>query len=77
MKDKCYYCGNETFEERLVSFTYEKGNKIFKIQNVPAKVCIRCEEKYFTAEISKSMQELINKENRSFKTIEAEEFEFD
>ena len=51
MKDKCYYCGNDTFEERLVSFTYEKGNKIFKIQNVPLKTCLRCEKIFYSQSI--------------------------
>lgn len=74
--DKCHNCGNEHFEEELVSLTIEEDNKIFKIDNIPAKVCKRCSEEYFTAETYKTVYKMINSENRNSKIIEAELLEF-
>lgn len=60
MKTKCLNCGNDTFEEKLVSMTIEKNDKLFKIDNIPAKVCTRCEEEYFSAETYDSVYKMIN-----------------
>ena len=76
MKDRCHNCGNDSFESKLVTFTLELDNKLFKIQKVPAKVCTRCEQKYFSPETYDSVYKLINKTDRKFVKIEAEQLEF-
>lgn len=76
MEDKCYYCGNDSFEIKNVSMILQKENKIYKIQNVPAKVCTRCEEQYLNPKTSISINELINNKDIEHIKIEAEQLEF-
>ena len=76
MKDKCHNCGNDTFEEKLVTMTLEKENKLFKIKNVPAKVCTRCGQEYFSPATYEMVYNLVNDEKRKSEKIEAEQLEF-
>jgi YgiT-type zinc finger domain-containing protein len=54
----CHYCGGEINEQRIsVDFWWER--KLFLLEDVPAGVCKQCGEKYFTAKVSKTMDELV------------------
>lgn len=54
----CHYCGGEVKEEKIrVDFWWE--DKLYLIEGVPAGVCKQCGEKYFTAKVSKEMDELV------------------
>ena len=76
MKDKCQNCGNEHFENKMVPFTLDKDNKLFKIHNVPAEVCTLCGQKYFSPETYSAVYKLVNNDYRESKPIEAEQMEF-
>ena len=54
----CHYCGGEIGEQEIkVDFWWE--GKLFLIEDVPAGVCKQCGEKYFTAKVSKGMDEAV------------------
>lgn len=57
----CHYCGGEIEEKKIrVDFWWE--GKLFLIEDTPAGVCKQCGEKYFTARVSKAMDELVRSE---------------
>jgi YgiT-type zinc finger domain-containing protein len=63
---KCYFCRGEIQEQpvdvirnRKESALSETKGQVFIIENVPALVCQRCGERYYTAEVARTMDEKI------------------
>lgn len=54
----CSFCGGE-LEERLVQHTYRWEGKLFVFEEVPARVCCQCGEKYFDAQVVKVMEQAV------------------
>ena len=63
---KCHFCKGNT-EIKNVDVDFRWGDKLFVIRDVPVKVCSQCGERYYSAEISKKLDELV-KENSSKNT---------
>ena len=65
MLTKCYFCGGRVREEEInVDFWW--GEKLVIFQDVPAKVCQQCGEKFFTAEVYQEMESMVQKEEKPF-----------
>jgi YgiT-type zinc finger domain-containing protein len=54
----CSFCGGE-LEERLVQHEYRWEGKLFVFEDVPARVCRQCGEKYFDAHVVKAMERAV------------------
>jgi YgiT-type zinc finger domain-containing protein len=54
----CSFCGGE-LEERLVQHEYRWEGKLFVFEDVPARVCRQCGEKYFDAQVVKAMERAV------------------
>lgn len=66
---KCYFCKGKT-KIKNVDVDFRWGNKLFVVQNVPVEVCIQCGERYYSAEVSKKLDDLIKKSSQSKKPQE-------
>ena len=55
---KCYLCRGEVQEKQVDVIRKRKG-QVFIIEDVPALVCQRCGERYYTAEVARAMDEKI------------------
>ena len=51
----------EELEEKKVNYVVDLENTIIIIKDVPAKVCKKCEEKYYDDETAKNIEEIVNK----------------
>ena len=73
----CFYCKGKT-EIKNVDVDFRWGDKLIVVKNVPVEVCNQCGERYYSAEISKKLDELVKKQNTSKikprKTIEVPVF---
>lgn len=56
--NRCYLCRGEIQEQRVDVIRKRKG-QVFIIEEVPALVCQRCGERYYTAEVARTMDEKI------------------
>ncbi len=56
--DKCSVCDGE-LERRPVTYTKEHHKQLVAIGNVPAQVCRRCGEEYFTPEVADELHRII------------------
>lgn len=65
----CYFCGKGILEDRIVTVDFRWGKKLIVIEEVPAKVCNECGEKYYSADVSRKM-ERIAIEGKRERTIE-------
>jgi len=66
----------ETFVDRQVTYTIEKGGKLFVVENVPARVCVETGEQLFTFETVERLQRIIWEEKKPKRTIETPVYEF-
>jgi len=56
--ETCYFCRKGILEDKKVTVDFRWGDKLIVIEEVPAKVCNECGEKYYSAEVSKKMEEI-------------------
>jgi YgiT-type zinc finger domain-containing protein len=70
---KCFFCKGNT-EIKNVDVDFRWGDKLVVVKNVPVEVCTQCGERYYSAEISKKLDELVQKQTKPQKTIEVPVF---
>ena len=56
--DTCYFCRRGVLEDRHVTVDFRWGDKLVIIQNVPARVCNECGERYYAAAVVRQMEQL-------------------
>lgn len=59
----CYFCKGKT-KIKKVDIDFRWGDKLYIIKNVPVEVCHQCGERYYSAEISKKLDELVKKSSK-------------
>jgi len=59
--EKCYFCQKGVLEQRKVTVDFRWGDKLFIIENVPAKVCNECGERYYSAKVCREMEKIAKK----------------
>ena len=62
--NKCYFCKGKT-EIKNVDVDFRWGDKLFVVKNVPVEVCVQCGERYYSAEVSKKLDNLVRKQGLS------------
>ena len=67
--ETCYFCQKGVLEGKKVTVDFRWGDKLIVIEEVPAKVCNECGERYYSAEVSRKM-EMIAKEGKTDRIIE-------
>ena len=53
----CYFCKGKIVQQN-VKVDFRWGRKLKVIENVPARVCQQCGEKYFQSGVYKAMEKL-------------------
>ncbi len=54
----CYFCKAGVLKDKYVTVDFRWGDKLFIIENVPAKVCNECGERYYFANISRKIDDI-------------------
>ena len=54
----CYFCKKGVLENKKVTVDFRWGSKLIVIEEVPAKVCNECGEKYYSAQVSREMEKI-------------------
>ncbi|MFH1052060.1 MAG: YgiT-type zinc finger protein [bacterium] len=73
---KCHNCGSEKFEQKYIENIFRIEDKIYLVKNIPAEVCSRCDEPYFSPETYKTVRDLIDNNVRVVEKIETAVLEF-
>lgn len=60
--NKCFFCKGKT-EIKNVDVDFRWGDKLFVVEKVPIEICTQCGERYYSAEVSKKLDELVKKQN--------------
>lgn len=56
--ESCYFCGRGSLEQKHVTVDFRWGEKLVIIENVPARVCNECGERYYAAEVVRKMEQI-------------------
>ncbi|MBT9159957.1 MAG: type II toxin-antitoxin system MqsA family antitoxin [Dehalococcoidia bacterium] len=75
MLTKCYFCGGKVKEEEI-SVDFWWGEKLVIFENVPARVCHQCGEKFFSAEVYKEMESGVQKEEKPYARVTVDVINF-
>ena len=67
---------NETFEERLVTYTQELDGRFIVVEHVPARVCRETGEQLFSPETVSRLQTIIRSRHKPARTVETPVYEF-
>ena len=70
------YQWNETFKERLVTYTHEIDGRFVIIEHVPARVCRETGEQLFSPETVTRIQAIIRARLKPARIIETPVYEF-
>jgi len=60
----CFFCKGKT-EIKNVNVDFRWKNKLFVVKNVPVEICTQCGEKYYSAEISKKLDDFVRKQSEA------------
>ena len=72
---ECYFC-NGTTEIKNVDVDFRWEGKLSVIKDVPVEVCTQCGERYYSAETSKKIDELVQSDKEPEKVLEVPVLEF-
>lgn len=53
----CSFCGGKVTEKKI-KVDYRTGDELVVFENVPAGVCRQCGEKYYTAKVVKTLEQM-------------------
>jgi len=62
--NKCYFCKGKT-KIKNIDVDFRWGDKLIVVKNVPVEVCSQCGERYYSAEVSKKLDNLVKKQELS------------
>ncbi len=67
---------NETFDERLVTYTQEVDGRFVVVEHVPARVCRETGEQLFSPDTVSRLQTIIRSRLKPARVIETPVYEF-
>ncbi len=62
--ETCYFCQRGIVAAKTVTVDFRWGDKLVIIENVPAKVCNECGERYYAATVVRQMEQLAQEDRR-------------
>ncbi|NKQ36979.1 MAG: YgiT-type zinc finger protein [Chloroflexi bacterium] len=67
----CEFCGSETIEKKVKRLHWF-NKKLYIVENVPARVCAECGERYFHAEVLDEIDHMLDEDHEVMERIEVE-----
>lgn len=73
--ENCDFCSGEVIEKRMTADFHHKG-KLVIVENVPVKVCTKCGERYYDAEIWAELERIASSKTNVKREIKVPVKEF-
>lgn len=67
----------ETMVDTTVTYTLEKGGKLYVIEHVPVRVCKETGEKFFAPETVEQIQKLVKGGKKPVRIVETPVYEYE
>ena len=69
-KNVCDYCHSELpLSEKRVTVYRKRHGQVYVLENVPARVCQTCGERYFAADVVQAMEKLMSEPAAQTRTM--------
>ena len=72
---KCDICGGPLIEQD-VTYRIELESKLIVVENVPAKVCLQCGERLYSADVVERLQRTVWENRPPSRVLETPVFDF-
>ena len=72
---KCDICGGPVTEQ-TVTYRIEVSDRLIVVENVPAKVCLQCGERLYSAETVERLQKTVWEDKPPSRVLETPVFDF-
>ena len=59
----CGECGG-TLESKVITYTHQWGEEVYRFEDVPAFVCVQCGHIWLPAEVSQQIDEIVQAHSR-------------
>ncbi|MDZ7666976.1 MAG: type II toxin-antitoxin system MqsA family antitoxin [Desulfotignum sp.] len=56
--EQCFFCNQGVLVDKRVTVDFRWGKRLVIIEDVPVKVCNECGERYYSASVSRKMEEI-------------------
>ena len=66
----------ETFEDRIITYTLQVGERFILIEYVPCRVCLETGEQLFSPETAEWIRQTVSSHQKPVRVIETEVFDF-
>ena len=66
----------ETFEDRIITYTLQLGERFILIENVPCRVCVETGEQLFSPDTAEWIRQAAWSHQKPVRVIETEVFDF-
>lgn len=72
----CHICGSNEAREEIVDEVFNLNGKHVLVENIPAKVCVRCGDKTFSCETTERIRRIVHGQLGPAKSIPMDVFEY-
>lgn len=72
---KCDICGGPLVEQNTI-YRIELDDRLIAVEGVPARVCLQCGEKLFSAEVVERLQKTVWEQKKPSRVLETPVFDF-
>ena len=73
---QCHVCGSDQMQEQLVNEVFLIDGKFILVEDIPAMVCIHCDEATFSRETTEKIRRMVHGEAEPVKSIQVDVFAF-
>ena len=73
---QCHVCCSTEFRETAVDELFQIDSQPVLVENIPARVCVRCGEAAFSRETTEQIRRMVHGEAQPLKSVELKVFAF-
>ena len=66
---QCHGCGSDEYHDELVSEVFQIEGKPVLVENIPARVCIRCSEPVYSRETTEKIRQMLHSQAKPIRTV--------
>ncbi len=74
-RPRCAECGG-TLRTRSIAHTHAWGGKLYRLENVPARVCAQCGEVWLAGEVSQKIDRILRSRPKAKKYLQVPVFSY-
>ena len=74
--EQCHVCGFGEFRDEIVSEIFQIDSKPALVENIPARVCVRCGEYTFSRQTTEKVRRMVYGEAHPIRSINMDVFAY-